>query len=131
MSQIAGSLVGGEQLRIQEIDGSPVGFPNILKVSNGTLVNNGDGSFTLTTGGGGSTVNYIEEVPAGTIDGVNTVFTISHTPISGTLLLFYNGVKQTGGGVSYTLSGTSITFVIPPEAGQDAATDLTATYSYL
>lgn len=40
-------------LKIQEIDGSPVGFPRVLKVTNGTLTDNGDGSFTLTIGAGG------------------------------------------------------------------------------
>ncbi len=40
-------------LLIQELDGSPSGRPVTLKVSNGTLTDNGDGSFTLTTGGGG------------------------------------------------------------------------------
>jgi hypothetical protein len=46
---------GGAALIIQEIDGTPSGTPTTLKVSNGALTNNGDGSFTLVTGvaGGG------------------------------------------------------------------------------
>lgn len=40
-------------LVIQEIDGSPTGTPTTLKVSNGALTDNGDGSFTLVTGAGG------------------------------------------------------------------------------
>lgn len=40
-------------LTIQEVDGTPIGTPTTLKVSNGTLTDNGDGSFTLLTGGGG------------------------------------------------------------------------------
>lgn len=40
-------------LRIQEIDGSPTGYPNTLKVSNGTLTDNGDGTFTLVIGAAG------------------------------------------------------------------------------
>lgn len=42
------------KLLIQEVDGTPSGRPGTLKVSNGTLTDNGDGSFSLTTGGGGS-----------------------------------------------------------------------------
>ncbi len=39
---------------IEELDGSPSGFCVKLKVSNGSLTDNGDGSFTLTTSGGAS-----------------------------------------------------------------------------
>ena len=38
---------------IEEQDGSPSVYPWKLKVSNGTLTNNGDGTASLTTGGGG------------------------------------------------------------------------------
>ena len=37
------------RIKIQEIDGSPSGRPRTLKVSNGLLVDNGDGTFTLDT----------------------------------------------------------------------------------
>jgi hypothetical protein len=43
----------GSALTIQEIDGVPSGQPGVLKVSNGALTDNGDGSFTLVTGVGG------------------------------------------------------------------------------
>lgn len=39
---------------IQEVDGSPTGTPTTLKVTNGALTDNGDGSFTLNTSGAGS-----------------------------------------------------------------------------
>lgn len=38
-------------LNIREEDGTPSGFPSSLKVSNGTLTANGDGSFSLNTSG--------------------------------------------------------------------------------
>lgn len=41
------------KLNIEETDGSPSTFPYKLKVSPGTLTDNGDGTATLTTGGGG------------------------------------------------------------------------------
>jgi len=40
-------------LKIQEEDGSPAGFPHTLKVTNGDLTDNGDGTFSLDTAGGG------------------------------------------------------------------------------
>lgn len=40
-------------LRIKEEDGSPSKTPHTLKVTNGTLTDNGDGTVSLTTGGGG------------------------------------------------------------------------------
>lgn len=43
---------GGGALTIQEVDGAPVGAPGVLKVSNGTLTDNGDGSFSLVNSGG-------------------------------------------------------------------------------
>lgn len=52
-----------------------------------------------------------EETPTGTIDGSNAAFTIANTPLTGSLKLYKNGIRMTGGGVDYTLSGTTITYV--------------------
>lgn len=41
-------------LNIREEDGTPSTFPYQLKVTNGTLTDNGDGTVSLSTGGGGS-----------------------------------------------------------------------------
>jgi hypothetical protein len=50
------------------------------------------------------------ETPSGTVNGVNTVFTLSSTPSPpSSLTLFRNGILQRVG-VDYTLSGDSITF---------------------
>lgn len=66
-----------------------------------------------------------QEIPTGDIDGINTEFTISETPISETQNLYLNGIFQTE--VSdYTLSGTTITFVTAPQTGDE----LTITYQY-
>jgi hypothetical protein len=54
---------------------------------------------------------------AGAINSSNTVFTLSYTPSpTNSLLLFLNGIQQIPG-VSYTLSGNTITFMNPPSAG--------------
>lgn len=55
-----------------------------------------------------------DETPAGLINGSNTVFTLTNIPTTGTLQLYLNGAFQTGGGVDYTLSGLTITFVSAP-----------------
>lgn len=44
---------GGSSVTITEQDGSPSGVLTLLKVTNGTLTDNGGGSFSLITGGGG------------------------------------------------------------------------------
>lgn len=49
------------------------------------------------------------EVPAGTINGVNAVFTLSASPVS--LLVFRNGLLQKiGAGNDYLWSGSTVTF---------------------
>ncbi len=59
------------------------------------------------------------EVPSGTVDGVNTVFTLAFTPSPvGSESVFLNGLLQNaGGGNDYTISGSTITFNLAPTAG--------------
>lgn len=59
------------------------------------------------------------EVPSGIIDGVNTEFYLSASPVpAGSLLLMVNGVLQVMG-QDYTLSGNKITMSTPPNPGYD------------
>jgi hypothetical protein len=52
----------------------------------------------------------IQEVPAGTVDGVNRVFLLSQIPISAqSVLLFVNGVEQTQL-VNYSISSQTLFF---------------------
>lgn len=53
------------------------------------------------------------QIPAGVKDGVNTDFTLSHTPLPETLLVFKNGQTLTED-IDYTSSGITITFLIAP-----------------
>jgi hypothetical protein len=58
------------------------------------------------------------ETPTGTINGSNTTFTLANTPISGTEMVFLNGVLQdAGAGNDYTISGTTITMLSAPLSG--------------
>jgi hypothetical protein len=57
-----------------------------------------------------------QETPAGTLDGVNTVFTLSAAPNpAASLLLFLNGDKQLAG-TDFTMAGTTITYTVAPVA---------------
>lgn len=60
----------------------------------------------------------VRETPAGTVDGVNTVFTLSQLPVSGVEQVYLNGLLQDAGATEdYTVSGKTITFNTPPLAG--------------
>jgi hypothetical protein len=56
---------------------------------------------------------WIKETPAGTLNGTNTSFTLSFTPIVGSLTLFYGASVQLEG-ADFTLSGATITFASAP-----------------
>jgi|26BtaG_2_1085354.scaffolds.fasta_scaffold01581_7 hypothetical protein len=68
---------------------------------------------TISSAGGA----FQEETPSGTINGSNKTFTLSVTPISGSLEVYLNGAFQTAGGEDYTLSESTITFVNAPPTG--------------
>lgn len=61
-----------------------------------------------------------EETPAGTVNGINTVFTLAHTPNPAKSLQLFNGEVQKSSGTDFTLSlGNTITFVVAPTAGSN------------
>jgi hypothetical protein len=58
------------------------------------------------------------ETPSGTINGSNTTFTLANTPISGTEMVFLNGILQEpGAGNDYTISTNTITYLTAPASG--------------
>jgi hypothetical protein len=67
------------------------------------------------SGSVGTTVN--KEVPTGDIDGVNAIFILANTPLTGTDYVFRNGIEQAGGGADYTLTGATIFFTFAPDIG--------------
>lgn len=66
----------------------------------------------------GSNINFADnETPSGSINGSNTNFTLAHNPSpDASVILFLNGQQLTQG-VDFTVSGTTITFAIAPDAG--------------
>lgn len=68
----------------------------------------------------------INEVPNGTINGVNVTFTLDYTPI-GQIMLYLNGqYLAPGAGEDYTISTTTITLAAAPIVGDK----LLANYQY-
>jgi hypothetical protein len=63
-----------------------------------------------------------QETPTGAVDGVNTVFTLTHSPVSGTLHFYVNGALVTG----WVLAGNSVTLATAPAIGATVY----ASYSY-
>jgi hypothetical protein len=60
--------------------------------------------------------NFIfNEVPSGTVDGVNTVFLLAQVPISGAITLSVNGAVQDP--ATFSLSSNEITFGTAPPSG--------------
>ena len=54
----------------------------------------------------------VREVPTGTKNGSNATFTLANTPVSGTEMLFLNGILQNAGsGNDYTISTNTITML--------------------
>lgn len=67
-------------------------------------------------------INY--ETPSGTVNGSNAEFTLANTPISGSVQVYLNGVRQeVGSGNDYTLSGSTITFETAPATGAKVRVD--------
>ena len=61
-----------------------------------------------------TTSNFVpRETPSGSINGSNTSFTLANTPVTGTVMLFWNGVLTT----NFTNSGTNITTTFTPNTG--------------
>lgn len=70
----------------------------------------------------GSAANYaVDETPSGTINGTNVTFVLAHTPIAGTLALYYGTRLKLS--VDYTLSTATITMTIAPVAGASLLAD--------
>ncbi|MFO7970099.1 MAG: hypothetical protein R6U15_08340 [Candidatus Izemoplasmatales bacterium] len=60
------------------------------------------------------------EIPSGLINSLNVTFTIANTPVTGTVMVFLNGMLQApGAGLDYTIAGTTITFVKAPRTNSD------------
>ena len=67
-----------------------------------------------------------QEVPTGTINGTNAIFTLANIPHAGTERLYLDGVHmRRGSGEDYTISGGTVTFEAGqvPQSGQTLVAD--------
>ncbi len=81
----------------------------------------GTGALTLTTGAAGvvKAANFtFNELPTGTINGVNATFTLTTAPLAGKQSVYLNGVHlNPGAGNDYTIAGAVITMLTIPQTG--------------
>jgi hypothetical protein len=84
----------------------------------GVLKSNGSNAIALAATSDIVAGLVTRETPSGTINGSNTSFTLANTPVSGTEMLFLNGVLQdAGAGNDYTISSATITMLSAPLSG--------------
>lgn len=74
-----------------------------------------NGEATVTIPGGTSFTIVKNETPSGMVDGSTVDFTLAHTPLNGIELILNGATLKPG--VDYTLTGATITFIIPPAPG--------------
>jgi len=103
-----GGTTTSSNLTVQEIDGVPtVSGVTTIRVSNGTLTDNGGGVVTLTTGGGGGTLTVSDGVTAiGSV--VNLTFTSGATVTSGGVGIA--NVSISGGTIGGSVSSSEIPY---------------------
>ena len=67
-----------------------------------------------------TSIGFVDsEVPSGSVNGTNTVFTLSQTPLPASGVSVYRNGLRLAGAVDYTISGNMITFAssVVPQAG--------------
>jgi hypothetical protein len=116
----------------QLLVGNGTGYTLATLTGSATIsVTNAAGSITLNAVTGASGVitapNFVVgEIPTGTINGVNAVFTLANTPLAGKEIVHVNGIRQqVGAGNDYTISGATITFLSGaiPQTGDNILVD--------
>jgi hypothetical protein len=86
-----------------------------LYIGTGTLAEGApfEGDVLINSGGGGSSYTPFGEIPTGTINGTNRVFTLSVTPSLVNVWLNFPLIPNVG----YTIVGNTITYANAPDIG--------------
>jgi len=107
-------LRGNKQIRSGSITNTEIASDaNIAlsKIQSGNTISGYDGRVTSLE----NDAFVTREVPNGLINGSNVTFTLDNTPVSGSEQVYLNGLLQDpGAGNSYTISGSTITFLSAP-----------------
>lgn len=124
-------LTNGTGLPIAGITGLGTSVPTALAGNIGTA-----GSMVLFNGAGGtpSSINLANatglpssalttlfvdnETPSGTMNSINLTFTLANTPITGSVKLYWNGMR-----VNFSITGATITMNNAPDSGDDLKAD--------
>lgn len=104
----------------QFIDGGQLQATDYLPVARGVANRKISGANVLSYIITSLALNFADnEVPSGTINGVNTVFTLVNSPSpSSSLKVYVNGQRlKPGIGNDFTISGLTITLTQPPIVG--------------
>jgi len=96
--------------------------------ASGDVTVSATGAFTVNNTSGTGFVKYTNlidgETPSGALNGSNTTFTLANTPVTGSVKLFRNGVRQNvGAGNDYTISGATITMSSAPASTETLLAD--------
>lgn len=90
----------------------------------GTLALPFSGAYFKNINGTPSTTQVYNEIPSGTVNGINSTFTTLFTPVSGTQRLYAGGLRQTPGSTfDYQISGNTFTFNNIPPSGTNLLID--------
>ncbi len=70
----------------------------------------------------GASVFVDGETPSGLVNDTNTVYTLASTPVVGSVKVYLNGMRMKVT-EDYTISGTTLTFLIAPATGDNILID--------
>ncbi len=79
--------------------------------------------YVQTINGVVATSGIFNEIPSGSINGINATFTLAFSPLFNSQRVFRAGLRMTPDGVDYLMTGTTITFLTPPSSGDNIVVD--------
>ena len=105
------SLIKGKKLSITAIEDLSNILEKLSKLGNGKLLGS---THTIPS----NVIRFKDdETPTGTVNGSNTIFITSKTPLSGSLKVYRGGARQRVT-EDYTFLGRTITFLQAPQVGE-------------
>lgn len=92
-------------------------WPVAQSTGSQVLANDGSGNLSWNTAVTSSNFMF-NEIPSGTVNGNNVTFTLAHTPTTGTVAFYKNGILQNpNSSYDYSITGNMITCTFAPLSG--------------